>query len=280
MKFATLILALLPVLAKADTLCADLTTNGAFGTCNGALFLQIAARPTGSGVIDPFVRLDTNNPINDGYNTDARPYAANNDAQTTGTFDHSELESLIALAMGGQVVNGVTLPGSSSQQYLELELDINQTGAHPLLSLDQLAVFFTNTGTDNPAITLDGSGNPIMPAFAGSLIYNLDGGAVNRWIELNYALNSGSGSGDMLAFLPVSTSQIAACGPGCDVTVFSSFGQQAGSFANNDGYEEWAAVLANPTVTQTPEVSTLLMALGGLLALLNSEKLTKRFRKS
>jgi hypothetical protein len=62
--------------------------------------------------------------------------------------------------------------------------------------------------------------------------------------------------------------------------VFSSFGQQAGSFANNDGYEEWAAVLANPTVTQTPEVSTLLMALGGLLALLNSEKLTKRFRKS
>src|SRR5262245_57950460 len=54
----------------------DLTARGAVGEINGALFRQYDARPTGTGVIDSFVRLQVPNArtsIQQGYNTDARP---------------------------------------------------------------------------------------------------------------------------------------------------------------------------------------------------------------
>jgi hypothetical protein len=270
----------------ADVLCANLTTAFSSGTCNSAFFQQIAPRPTGSGVIDPFVRLDTNLPIEEGLNTDARPYAANNDAQTTATFDHSELESMLVVVPGGTALeNGLTLPGPSTQLYLKFLLDINQTKAtNPsLLSLDELVVTLTNNPNDNPAIALNGSGVPIIPTLSGNVIYNLDGGSVDRWIALNYALNSGSGSGDVFAFIPVTLAQIAACGVGCDVELYSAFGVQgaynglgatqtgvtqaiAGSYSANDGYEEWSAVTGTSS-PETPEISTLVLCGAGLIVL-------------
>lgn len=265
MRKTLVLFALASSAAFADTLCADLTTLFASGTCNGAFFQQIIPRPTGSGVIDPFIRISTNLGIEEGLNTDARPYGLNNEAQDTATFDHSEALSLINIATGSmQLENGLILPGPSTQKYLQLMLDINQTGSSPLLSLDELVIALSNTKTDNPAITLDGSGRPTIPTLAGSVIFNLDAGAVDRWIALNYALDTGSGSGDMFAFVPVTAAQIAACGAGCDVEVYSAFGLQGGAYQNNDGYEEWSAVRAAPTSSGVPEPSALWLAGAGL----------------
>ena len=68
-------------------------------------------------------------------------------------------------------------------------------------------------------------------------VYDLDA-AGNTTIEMNYRLNSGSGSGDMFAFVPVSDFQ----GFGSQfqyVYLYSAFGDPNGS---NAGFEEWAAL--------------------------------------
>ena len=74
--------------------------------------------------------------------------------------------------------------------YFQVLLDINQTGANPLLSLDQLKVYRQATGNIS---TLGGLTNQI---------YSLDG-AGGTLIRLNYDLNPGSGAGDMFAYIPV-----------------------------------------------------------------------------
>src|SRR5438067_1440064 len=51
----------------------DLSTRGASGWINGAAFVQNTTQPTGSGVMHSFVRVQSNDAIEQGYNTDARP---------------------------------------------------------------------------------------------------------------------------------------------------------------------------------------------------------------
>ena len=56
----------------------DLTARGSSGAINGAEFVQFDARPTGTGVIDSFVRVQAlgNTSSEQGYNTSARPLHA------------------------------------------------------------------------------------------------------------------------------------------------------------------------------------------------------------
>src|SRR4051812_16999352 len=48
-------------LVPSGTPTVDLTTHGAAGAANGALFRQFDAQPTGTGVINSFVRLQAAN---------------------------------------------------------------------------------------------------------------------------------------------------------------------------------------------------------------------------
>jgi amino acid transporter len=59
-------------LAAAATPTLDLTAAGSSGFVNGAFFQQTDAQPAGSAYIRSFVRLSTNQPIEQGYNTEAR----------------------------------------------------------------------------------------------------------------------------------------------------------------------------------------------------------------
>src|SRR5262245_41359498 len=51
----------------------DLTTSGAMGTINNALFYQFTKSSSGTGVINSFVRIQSNRSVEQGYNTDYRP---------------------------------------------------------------------------------------------------------------------------------------------------------------------------------------------------------------
>ncbi len=199
----------------------DLTSAGASGSIGAGSFVQTDPQPTGTGVIDPFVRLDAMGQ-EQGFNTDHRPLKNDLADVKSGQWTHSVLVGALV---------PVDFNGVPSVRFL---LDINQTGASSLLSLDELQVY-TATGPDlrsNAAL------------FAQNLIYDM--GAGNR-VLLDYALNSGSGSGDMFFYLPASL--FAGLGSQY-LYLYSKFGASGGAYASNDGFEEWAHILFAVPVDQ------------------------------
>jgi len=229
--------------STASAVSLDLTSGGS-GTLNGGVFTTTEIQPTGSGVIDPFVRLQDNG-IADGYNATARPVMQ--DVNTSSTFTHDLLLSAIP---------SVTLSGLSYYQFL---LDINQTSANPLLSLDTIQIYTRATALTT-ANTL-----AALTAPPSVLRYNLDAGNPSNEILLNYSLGSGSGSGDLFAYIPTSSFAGAL---GTDyVYLYSMFGAKGGAYAENDGFEEWA-VRNGTTPPRVPDgggtLALLGLALGGL----------------
>ncbi len=188
----------------------DLTSPGSSGYIGGAYFVQVDPLPTGSGVMDPFVRLSTNQAIEQGYNTDARPleFDENNSPQFTRSLPLAD----------------VPIVGGTYRAFL-LDINQNATATGRFLSLDTIEIYLGHAG--------DLTGYPAL----GTKIYDLDAGDDN-WILLDYWLNHGSGSGDMLAYIP---NELFVGGE--YVYLYSRFGE---NHPNNAGFEEWAVVIPAP----------------------------------
>lgn len=191
----------------------DLTARGSAGGVNGALFQQMDARPTGTGVLQSFVRVQAlgNTSVEQGYNTDARPlqFNENKSPQFTRSVRVSDLPL---------IDKGGTL-------YREIQLDINQKASASKLSLDELRVYSGTSGG------LTGY-NAATKQLAGMTpVYDLDGGG-DAWVKLDARLNTGSGSGDMLFYVPAAN--LAADG---FLYLYSKFGSNV---AANGGFEEWS----------------------------------------
>jgi hypothetical protein len=223
--------------ASASAVIVDLTTTGSSGTANGALFQQIDPQSTGTGVIDPFLRLQGTG-SEDGLNTGLSDVLGDT---KTGAWTHELLLSDVPIVTIGGV------------QYYQFLLDINQTSANPLLSLHELEIW-TKSGTLAEANSYDD-----LAAGGATKKYDLDG-AGDSTIELNYGLNPGSGAGDMFAYIPV-----AVLGTGSlNVYLYCEFGVPN---ASNDGFEEWAVLKAAGT-PGVPDASTSVALLGmGLIAI-------------
>ncbi len=115
----------------------DLTSAGATGAFNGALFYQSS---TGTG-IDTFVRLASNQTIEQGYDTNFRPVQF--DEVTNAQYTHAE-----------QLSSVPTVISSGGLAYYEFLLNINQLSSSPLLSVDELRFYMTNSSTARqPEIT-------------------------------------------------------------------------------------------------------------------------------
>jgi SdrD B-like domain len=193
----------------------NLTTVGASETVNDAILQQTDAQPTGTGVISSFVRMQGTG-VESGYNTDARPLQFNENSSPRFT------RSLRLSDVPVVVVGGVG--------YRQFLLDINQKSSSPLLSLDELKIFLGSspnlTGYDRTAGQLAGL----------AAVYDLDAGSDNS-VLMNYALNHGSGSGDVTVLIPDRLFASATVDP--FVYLYSAFGQTA---AANAGFEEWAVL--------------------------------------
>ena len=228
---------------------------GSSGTINGALFTHSDIQPTGTGVFDPFLRVQ-HTPTEQGYNTDGKPLPFDDKPPTN--YTHSLEQSTLA----SFVINGV--------EYYKFMLDSNQSGtAQHTLSVDQLQIYTTNnpsqtTTTFNPDGTL---------AFDATtkLAYNLNiGGLTTNSIYTNA---TGSGIGDMFAYIPVSSFDQTA-----QYIMLYFF---AGSdFASTGGFEEWSAAIGPRAPVATPEngATFLLGSIGFGLALVGHRVILRRAR--
>ncbi len=215
----------------------DLTTVGASGIINGALFMQIDPQSTGTGVFEPFVRLQANS-TEEGYNTSTK-HPPMDDVGSIHTHD------LLFSSLGTVNLNGT--------DYYKFTLDINESlgGGNELLSLDSILIWRTDLASSDFDSLTD------LSAAMGLPLYDLDSGGDNR-ILLDASLNAGSGSGDMDLLIPFS---ILNSGSGDYLVLYSKFGEKGDDWDSSAGFEEWAGLLGEAI----PEPNGFVLAAGGLM---------------
>lgn len=242
LTLAALVLGLVGYAATARAAVCDLTTAGS--TCDpfaGAIYTNAIPQPTGTGFIDPFLRLQ-NNFIEQGYNTgatwDSSPGGGDFQYdQKNPSFDGDPLITDDFLGYTHDLaLSDVPIVTIDGVDYREFWLDINEpNGIKSLLSLDELQIFLSPTnGLGVQGVSeYDPTGNGGAGTLAGLIaIYDLDAGGDN-WVKLDYDLGSGSGSGDMVVFIPNSLFL-----GGSYVYLYSRFGLQT-CCRSADGFEEW-----------------------------------------
>ncbi len=253
---AAVALMLFSVSAFAETI--DLTTVNSQGQATasiGGTYLAkwSAAQPTGTGYIDPFLRV--HNPGNqgtteEGYNTDCPNSASCPLNDIAGNWTHSiTLQNVPVVILGGVA-------------YREFFLDINQTSKDPKLSLNQVQIFMSS-GVAPLTLTASAPApnQAAVLSFPGATeVFRMSGNGANLdEIQMDYSLNSGSGSGDMLFY--VQDANFAGFASTTYLTLYSQFGKPSGAYASNDGFEEWAFRPGNQVPSPEP-VSLVLLGTG------------------
>jgi hypothetical protein len=165
----------------------DLTTGpDASGSINGAFFFATDQQPSGTGFIDPFLRVQHKG-SEQGYNTDAGfPF----DDKHPHNFQHSlSLDSLATFDLSGI-------------QYYKFMLDSNQNGpsAHSF-SLDRLQIY-TSTDPSLMPTTFSTDASGLRTLELGHLAYTLNNNDGTGAHVITTAI--GSGHYDATMFVPVS----------------------------------------------------------------------------
>jgi hypothetical protein len=245
-------LAVTPV--AGATIILDLTTAGASGTINGAIYEQIDPQSTGTGVIDSFVQIQVGGNVTEShaYNT------TENNTLDVGPSDQHNRSIFVA------DVAVVDIGGTDYRRFL---LDVNESSGQgeEFISLDEVQIFIGGTAnSDEEGFTAG------VLDHDGTLVYRMDAG-MDNWVGLDYSLNSGSGSGDM--FLYVLDSLFDPFDDTDVVTLYSAFGQQGevedndfvpdGNYGTSDGFEEWSSP---PDIPEPATLSLLIIGLAGVAA--------------
>lgn len=232
--------------ASARATVIDLA-NGDSGTANGGQFVWTPEQPTGTGVIDPFVRVQADG-TEQGYNTSGGTPFDDKAGIWTHDIQFSDLQTTT-----------VTLNGT---QYFQVLLDVNEPGGNQsLISLDQLQFYSSAVGSKTTEDV----------ASLGTLRWSLDG-AGDSYVLLDASRNNGSGSGDMFAYIPVTA--FAGVASTDYIYLFSRFGDQiAADGSTEGGFEEWSLV---NNMSPVPEAGALFPIVGVLAAIACTELLRRR----
>jgi len=233
-------------------------TNGGSVSINNADFITVDQQPTGSGVIHSFVRIGAaNQGVVEGYNTDGRPLQF--DEKESATFTRS------------QRLDDLKVVTRNNVEYYQFLLDINQEARAPLLTLNEVEIYLGNA-PDLLSYSPNRSGGGTGFGPNSSFVYDLDQGTDNA-IDLNYNLNSGSGSGDLWAYIPKANFDAAKAGNNNSwVYLYSKFGIPN---ANNDGYEEWSAIEGPNNNVPEPSSFLALLLCSAFIAVVRSRPIAR-----
>lgn len=227
----------------------------------GVYFCDADIRPTGTGVFDPFLSTQrdgegnkktgdgTPDTYSSGWNTDGTDLPASNDAHRTTT------EWVRALAVDEIATVDSDLPDDVADgAYRLFTVDINQEGTPTdLSSLISLVHFELYNCTSSDYETLSPDCTSFLNLFP-------DG----TWVDFNYHnrtegntdFASGSGAGDIDVYVP----DVGFLGPyialrdGWGTGGPTGVGAGSGTYADNDGFQEWASRVG-PTTSSTPTSS-------------------------
>jgi hypothetical protein len=209
---------------------------GASGTVNEAIFTQKVTQPTGTGVYDPFLRLQ-DSPIEEAFNTDFRSNGkADLDAKSDPHTHSVLMNTLQVINVGGTDYYGFTL-----------DIDEPNGGGKQLLSLDELR-FYVEDAPD-----LDQLSDLTHKA------WDLDTGT-NSTVYLDGSnLSSGNGADDMQLLVKKSYFDAIGATGNQYLYLYSKFGATSGMHADpnfdaDGSYEEWSAIAKEGTVVPPPDV--------------------------
>lgn len=197
------------------------TASVSSGTINGAQFFNKSVVGFGSGAAVDFLTFDDS-----GYNTE-------------GTTEFGTGNRHIAI--NRSTLQLVNIAGTL---YREFAFDMNEPGnKNSLLSLDTVEIYLSDVG------------NLTGYNFAGAatLIYDLDAGE-DSWIKLDATLQGGPGSGssDLLMYIPDSLFAGSAYGDDPFVYLYSETGGQGGALANHAGDEAWVYLSSGSAAVPLP----------------------------
>jgi len=218
------------------------TVTNQYGT---AIFQFTQPQPTGTGYIDPFLRVQAS-PNEEGYNTSGGTPFDDKGGPWTHDIQFSDLQSTL-----------VTVNGTS---YFKILVDLNEpNGAKSTISLENIQFYTSATGSKTTENLSQ----------LGTLRYSLDTAGGDNTVQFDAGRNHGSGSGD--AFLYIPASAFAGTNANDFVYMYVNFGNADMTTAG--GFEEFTLVR---NLTPVPEMSALFPIIGLLVAVGSTRILRRR----
>jgi hypothetical protein len=232
----------------AQATVVDLTTAdlGSFTNQYGTSIFQFTQpQPTGTGFIDPFLRVQAS-PTEQGYNTSGGTPFDDKGGPWTHDIKFSDLQA-----------TAVTKNGTL---YFVVMVDLNEpNGAKSQISLENLQFYTSATGSKT---TTDLSQ-------LGTLRYSMDTAGGDNSVLFDAGRNHGSGSGDAFFYIPATA--FAGTNANDFVYMYTNFGNADVTTAG--GFEEFTLVR---NLAPVPEMSALFPIVGLLVAVGSTHVLRRR----
>jgi len=235
------------LLSNASATVLDLGTSGS-GSVGGAIFDVNRDHPTGTGVYNPFLTVQANG-SEQGYNSSTGNFDTKREPQWNHEIRFSDLQQT--------TINGTA--------YFGFSVDINEpNGANKsTISLENLKLFTSSTLQNSTSTDSNG----IFNGSLGTLRYNMD--ATGNNTVLYDDQQSGSGSGDIDIFIPVSA--FGNTKSTDYVYMYQFWGNADASTAG--GFEETRLIAG---ITPVPEMSALFPIVGLMVAVGSTHVLRRR----